>query len=183
MAYILQSERSKVSQIKVVTIQRSGKRGWPQKTISKAFLSEAFKPGRNISISKLASSLRVHRKTLKSYMRQYKITWQPFSTISDPSLDSIVRKYKDKRPNTGIRYLRGYLLHQGIRVQRERITASLSRVDDIAKVILRNKTIKRREYKSARPNALWHVDGHHKLGPWGIVIHGFTDGYDRVVSL
>jgi len=116
-------------------------------------------------------------------MRQYKITRQPFSTISDPSLDSIVRKYKDEHPNTGIRYLCGYLLHQGIRVQRERITASLSCVDDIAKVILHNKTIKQREYESARPNALWHVDGHHKLGPWGIVIHGFTNGYDRVVSL
>ena len=88
--------------------------------------------------------------------------------------------YKDKRPNTGIRYLRGYLFQHGVRVQRERITASLSRVDDVARVILRN-TIKRREYKSSRPNALWHVDGHHKLGPWGIVIHGFTDGYDRVV--
>ena len=115
-------------------------------------------------------------------MRWYKIARQPFSTISNLSLDTIVRQYKDAHPNTGIRYLRGHLFQQGMRVQRERIVASLSRVDDVAKVILRNKVIKRREYKSPRPNALWHVDGHHKLGPWGIVIHGFTDGYDRVVS-
>lgn len=27
------------------------------------------------------------------------------------------------------------------------------------------------------------MDGHHKLGPWGIVIHGVTDGFDRVVGL
>ena len=26
------------------------------------------------------------------------------------------------------------------------------------------------------------MDGHHKLGLWGIVIHGITDGFDRVVS-
>lgn len=25
------------------------------------------------------------------------------------------------------------------------------------------------------------MDGHHKLGPWGIVIHGITDGFDRIV--
>ena len=27
------------------------------------------------------------------------------------------------------------------------------------------------------------MDGHHKLGLWGIVIHGITDGFDRVVSM
>lgn len=115
-------------------------------------------------------------------MRQYKITRPLFSTISNQSLDEIVGQYRREHPSTGIRYLRGYLFQQGIRVQRERIVASLGRVDDVSRVILRNTTIKRREYKSSRPNALWHVDGHHKLGPWGIVIHGFTDGYDRVVS-
>ena len=56
-------------------------------------------------------------------------------------------------------------------------------MDNVAKTVLRNKIIKRREYKSSRPNALWHVDGHHKLGPWGIVIHGLTDGYDRLVNV
>jgi len=114
-------------------------------------------------------------------MKLYKIIRQPFSTILDPLLDLKIKQFKDSHPNAGIRYIRGFLLQQGIRVQRSRITASLSRVDDVAKVVLRNKTIKRREYKSARPNALWHLDGHHKLGPWGIVIHGIIDGFDRVV--
>jgi hypothetical protein len=164
-------------------MQKSGRRGRPRKVISEAFLKEAFKPGRNISVSKLASSLTVHKNTVKNYMRQYKITRQPFSTISNSSLDEVVMRYKREHPSTGIRYLRGYLFQQGIRIQRERIIASLSRVDDVAKVVLRNTIIKRREYKSPRPNAIWHVDGHHKLGPWGIVIHGFTDGYDRVVSM
>ncbi|KAF9645705.1 hypothetical protein BDM02DRAFT_3080142, partial [Thelephora ganbajun] len=87
-----------------------------------------------------------------------------------------------EHPNTGICYLHGHLLQQGMQVQREWITASLTCVDDIAKVILCNTVIKRHEYKSARPNALWHIDGHHKLGLWGIIVHRFIDGYDRVVS-
>jgi hypothetical protein len=167
----------------VIVIQRSGKRGRPRKVISQAFLKEAFRPGRNISVSKLASSLPIHRNTLKAYMSSYKIKRQPFSTISDSSLDGIVKRYKDLHPNTGIRYLRGYLFQKGMRVQRQRIIGSLNRVDNVAKVVLRNKIIKRKEYKSSRPNTLWHVDGHHKLGPWGIVIHGLTDGYDRLVSV
>jgi len=97
-----------VSQINVITLE-SGKCGRLQKVISEIFLKEAFKPGCNISVSKLASSLKVHKNMLKNYMHRYKIGRQPFSTISDSSLDMIVKQYKEARPNTGIHYLRGYL--------------------------------------------------------------------------
>ena len=117
--------------------------------ISEAFLKEAFKPGRNIGVSKLASSLPVHRNTVKNYMLRYGIARQPFSTITSTDLDSLVRGYKDKHPNTGIRYIRGFLFNQGIRVQRERIIASLCRVDDVGGVFQRHTTIKRREYRSS----------------------------------
>jgi len=177
------SEKSRVSEVQVIKMERSGKCGRPRKIISDPFLQEAFRPGHNISISRVAASLGVHRNSVKNYMKLYKIVQQPFSTISDPYLDSMIKRFKDSHPNTGIRYIRGFLLQQGIRVQRSRIITALSRVDDVAKVILRNKAIKRREYKSAQPNALWHMDGHHKLGPWGIVIHGITDGFDRVVRM
>ena len=177
------SEGSRVTKPNVIAIVRGRKRGRPRKVISEAFLKEAFKPGRNISKSKLASSLPVHRNTLNNYMRQYKITRHPFSTIPNESLDALIKQYKQEHPNVGIRYIRGHLFKEGIRVQRRRIIASLSRVDNVAKVIRHSTTIKRREYTSSRPNALWHMDGHHKLGPWGIVIHGFVDGYDRTVGL
>jgi len=175
------SEALKVSKVGVVTVERSGGRGRPKKVILEAFLREAFRPGRNISIQTVASSLGVHKNTVKGYMRKYGIERQPFSTIPDLSLDELIGDYKEAHPNAGIRYIRGYLTQQGMRIQRERIVDSLSRVDSVAKVILQRKTVERREYKSSRPNALWHVDGHHKLGPWGIVIHGFVDGYDRMV--
>ncbi|TFK84419.1 hypothetical protein K466DRAFT_553601 [Polyporus arcularius HHB13444] len=45
-----------------------------------------------------------------------------------------------------------------------------------------HKTIDRRVYSVPYPNYLWHIDGHHKLIRWGIVIHGGADGYDRMVS-
>ncbi|KAF5309236.1 hypothetical protein D9619_012711 [Psilocybe cf. subviscida] len=40
----------------------------------------------------------------------------------------------------------------------------------------------RQKYRVPRPNALWHIDGHHKLIHWGIVIHGIADGYSRTVT-
>ena len=37
-----------------------------------------------------------------------------------------------------------------------------------------------RKYRVAGPNSLWHIDGHHKLIKWQIVVHGGIDGYSRI---
>ena len=29
---------------------------------------------------------------------------------------------------------------------------------------------------------MWHMDGHHKLGPWGFIVHASIDGCDSIVS-
>ena len=42
-------------------------------------------------------------------------------------------------------------------------------------------TLVRREYHVTSPNALWHVDGNHKLIRWRMVIHGGTDSHSRIV--
>ncbi|EPT00177.1 hypothetical protein FOMPIDRAFT_1123102, partial [Fomitopsis schrenkii] len=47
----------------------------------------------------------------------------------------------------------------------------------------RHKTVKRRVYHVPRPNHLWHIDGHHKLIRWGIVVHGGIDGCGAFVCI
>jgi hypothetical protein len=44
------------------------------------------------------------------------------------------------------------------------------------------ETINRREYHAPFPNAVWHIDGHHKLGNFKFVIHGGMDGNSRLVT-
>lgn len=170
-----------VSKISAVEIIKTGHRGRPQKIVSKDILHEAFTEGRNISRAKLARTIGVSRGTLTKYCELYGIRRQKFTEISDEDLDLLVRDYKLRHPNTGIRYLRGNMLLQHFRIQRSRIIESINRVDTLAKQLRKDTTIKRREYHSARPNALWHLDGHHKLIQWGIVIHGVSDGCDRIV--
>ncbi|KAJ7621640.1 hypothetical protein DFH06DRAFT_904110, partial [Mycena polygramma] len=63
-----------------------------------------------------------------------------------------------------------------LRVQKRRVLNSLRRVDNLGRVLRRSKIIKRRVYHVKCPNALWHLDGHHKMIRWGIVVHGFVDG-------
>ncbi|KAI5986435.1 hypothetical protein F5J12DRAFT_728829, partial [Pisolithus orientalis] len=41
----------------------------------------------------------------------------------------------------------------------------------------------RHKYHVKWPNALWHMDSHHKLIQWGIIIHGFINGFCHMVHL
>ena len=141
-----------------------------------------FRPGRNIKVSQAAKALNVHRHTVNRYLQSYQIRKQEYSQLSDEELDSLVERFKRKRPTTGSGYLRGHLLQQGWRIQRDRLLASISRVDGIQKALQKNLAIKHRKYVSSRPNAVWHMDGHHKLGPWGFIVHASIDGCDSIVG-
>ena len=78
----------------------------------------------------------------------------------------------------------GYLrATHSLRIQRHRIIASISRIDKLGQGMrqLVGRKKNRQNYTVPRPNALWHIDGHHKLIAWGIVVHGVADGYTRKV--
>lgn len=41
--------------------------------------------------------------------------------------------------------------------------------------------VRRRVYHVDGPNAVWHIDGNHKLIRWRMVVHGGIDGYSQLV--
>lgn len=43
------------------------------------------------------------------------------------------------------------------------------------------RRVTRRKYSVPCPNALWHIDGNHKLINWKFVIHGGIDGFSRLI--
>ncbi|KAG5222584.1 Integrase catalytic domain-containing protein [Salix suchowensis] len=96
------------------------------------FLEEAMKPGRNITIATLARQLGVDRKTIYNYLKKYNLS-KEFTAISDEDLDHLVHDFRTKYPESGIRYLRGFLRTHNIRIQRHRAMASLARVDGLGK--------------------------------------------------
>jgi hypothetical protein len=104
-----------------------------------------------------------------------------YSQISDDELDVLVQNFKGGNPGSGLRYLIGFLRSYNLKLQINRIKMSSKRVDGLGHTLRLREVIRRRQYTVQRPNALWHVDGHHKLIRWGIVIHGFIDGYCRTV--
>ncbi|MEQ2266054.1 hypothetical protein XENORESO_017225 [Xenotaenia resolanae] len=44
-----------------------------------------------------------------------------------------------------------------------------------------NRTLRRRQYSVPAPNAMWHIDGNHKLIRWRFVVHGGIDGFSRLI--
>ena len=168
----------------VITFERTGRRGRPRKRINEAFLRDVTDPRRNIYLSKLAPKLKISRNVLQREIRLLGVD-NGFSNIPDNELDRVIRDFlQQKEHTTGSGYVIGHVRRKGIRVQRHRIRASINRVDRLGRTmrrIERDKT-SRRSYYVSQPNALWHMDGHHKLIAWGIVIHGCCDGCSRTVS-
>lgn len=161
---------------------RTGRPGRPRKVIDPEYLREAFQPNRRISVTRLAKALNVHRNTVTYYMKACGIN-SKFSDISAEDIDDLIRKYRQRRPDSGLKYVMGYLRGLKLRIQRQRVLSSLQRVDGINAAMRAQRPVRRRVYRVVRPNALWHGDGHHKLIRWGFVIHGFIDGFCRTVNL
>ena len=70
----------------------------------------------------------------------------------------------------------------GLKVQRKRVRESLERVDPSVVSARFRQVLHRCVYNVNMPNSLWHIDGHHKLIKWRIVIHGGIDGYNQTSS-
>ncbi|KAG1887707.1 hypothetical protein F4604DRAFT_1534008, partial [Suillus subluteus] len=64
----------------------------------------------------LAKTLGVHRNTLRLYMKHHGVE-RKYSDLTNTDLDLLIKEFKKKRPDSGIRYIVGYLCRHGLRVQ------------------------------------------------------------------
>jgi hypothetical protein len=71
----------------------------------------------------------------------------------------------------------GALRSRGIQIKRKRLRKSIYRVDAFGTVTHWAQIIPRRTYHVAGQNALWHVDGNHKLIQWKLIVHAGIDGF------
>ena len=137
--------------------------------------------GLKFSWAKIAMMLGVSRWTVLRRVREYGLQdMTGFSTISDDELDRIIQQYvANHGTTTGQVYINGYLKSQGLLIQRRRIRESMARVDPQNTVLRWGITVSRRVYSVPWPNSLWHLDGHHSLIRWKLVVHGCIDGFSR----
>lgn len=103
-----------------------------------------------------------------------------YTMISKEELAVRVREaYARGSGQQGYRTIQVSLLNQGIKVKRRDVQQACREADPLGVRQRFAKTRVRRRYQVPCINSVWHVDGHHKLNPYGFVIHGGIDGYSR----
>ena len=129
----------------------------------------------------VSKALQVSRTTLWRRLREAGIEIKKYTEISDDELDTMVSQLQRENPNCGQQMMCGYLRDRGINIRRYRLRSSIIRTDPVRRLARWNQVITRRTYSVTRSNSLWHIDGHHSLIRWRIVVHGGIDGYSRAI--
>ena len=136
----------------------------------------------NYSWTKIADMLQVSRQTLYRRLEEFGIDSYKFTSISEQDLDTALIDIKESHPSCGEVMIQGHLLHNGIKVPREKLRAAIHRVDHTNTISRHSSVIRRRVYTTPHPNAVWHLDGNHKLIRWRLVIHASANGYSRLIT-
>ena len=158
---------------------RESKRGRPEIGILEDQLRFLVEQGfRAQDISKLFSCCT---RTVERRMRMYNISVRNYTPLSDSELDAVVKEIATLFPRCGEKTVSGRLRSRGLVIQRDRIRESLRRVDPSGVRSRCRTVLHRRKYTVPSSNALWHIDGYHKLIRWRYVIHGAIDGCSRLI--
>ena len=157
----------------------TGRAGRPSFQIPQEMLEDLR--GFGFSWQKIADILGVSRWTIYRRVQEYGLrSMSDFSLMSDGELDNIISEYMNQHgKTTGQSYITGYLRSKGLRVQRSRVRQSMARLDPENAALRWGAVVTRRTYLVPWPNSLWHLDGHHSLIRWGLVVHGCIDGFSR----
>ena len=140
----------------------SGDPGRPKIEITQEQLEYFLEKG--FSCPNIANMLTVSVRTVRRRMSEYGITSsRSFDNISDDNLLTIIREIRVTWPRSGYRMVQGCLRARGLKIQQLRVRHSLQRLDPLGTVERWRNVIRRRVYSVCGPNALWHIDGNHKL--------------------
>jgi uncharacterized protein (DUF3820 family) len=132
---------------------------------------------KGFTCTKICSMLGVSLSTIRRRMKEYGLTIRgTYSQISNAELNIFIQRGYTLFPNAGYRFLLSWLNQQGIRVQEYRVRQSIREIDPIGVANRWLTCIKRRTYSVSGPQALWHLDGNHKL------IRYYSMSYMYVIS-
>ncbi|XP_020620344.1 uncharacterized protein LOC110058094 [Orbicella faveolata] len=133
--------------------------------------------------NQIVQMLRVSRWTIYRRVEEYGLGCGRWSNISDDQLEEVIRGFISRHgTTTGQSYLLGYIRSLGHLVQRERVRATINRVDPENSALRWATVITRRVYSVLWPNSSWHIDGHDSLIRWGFVVHGCIDGFSGMIT-
>ena len=154
------------SSIDVLKAQRqcTGGRGRPRYIIrleQLVFLREI-----RFTWSAIAVMFGISRRTMYNIRSEFGLIdteFAGFSDVTDVQLKSLIQDIRQEMPEIGQSMLRGVLNARGVYVSMVRLHDCLSEMDPASAALRWASLIHRRVYSVPHPNALWHLDGNHKI--------------------
>ena len=89
---------------------------------------------RQITLTELTETMKIHRNTLKLYMKRHNVEHQ-YAALSNADLDILTRRFQQEKPESGICYLIGFLRSHGLRIQKWQVVSSLRQVDNVRQAL------------------------------------------------
>ena len=120
--------------------------------------------------------------TLKRYFKSENYFRRPLHgrrATYDEVKEVVSEEIRGSGSNLGYRRVWSHLKTSGLLVRREDVRLALHELDPENVSKRRRHRLQRRKYRNPGPNYVWHIDGHDKLKPYGLSIHGCIDGYSR----
>ena len=120
--------------------------------------------------------------TLKRYFKSENYFRRPLHgrrATYDEVKEVVSEEIRGSGSNLGYRRVWSHLKTSGLLVRREDVRLALHELDPENVSKRRRHRLQRRKYRNPGPNYVWHIDGHDKLKPYGLSIHGCIDGYFR----
>ena len=116
--------------------------------------------------TKISKMYGVSRRTLyniRSDLGLIEPHYHNFTPITDDDLKETIKDIKRVMPEAGQNIIRGLLEARDIHVSIIRIRECIIEVDPVNTALRWAQTRRRRVYSVPHPNAVWHLDGNHKL--------------------
>ena len=117
---------------------------------------------------KISKMLSVSLRTVRRRMTEFGIKHgETYTDITDDQLDVGTTEVIRDFPNSGYRMVNGILVGKGIRVQLSRVREAIHRCDPEGVALRWLAGMHNRcAYSVYGSQALWHIDGNHKLIRW-----------------
>lgn len=125
----------------------------------------------------------ISESSFKRICKKYELQRKNFTESSAPEiLLAIDTELDGSGSNLGYRAMRQRIQQTyGLKVKERTVLIYLRLLDPTGVEQRTRKRLKRRRYKAPGPNFVWHMDGHDKLKPYGLAIHGAIDGFSRKI--
>ncbi len=82
--------------------------------------------------SRISEMLGISQRTIRRRMSEYGISiWQMYSSVTDPELKELITEAHESFPNAGYRFIHGWLMQKGFRVQEHRVRQLMREVDPV----------------------------------------------------